>query len=266
MIIDFHTHMFPDKIAQATLSSLSEISHIKPYTDGTYEGLKASTNRAGIDLSVVLPVATSPKQFDSVNRFALEHSKDEILSFGCIHPDNSDYKEKLNWLKEQGFKGIKLHPDYQEAFFNDIRYKRIVSYATELGLIICVHAGRDPKSPDLIHCTPQMALEVIEEVQPEKLVLAHMGGNDQWEEVEELLVGRNVYFDTGVVLNRMPQEQFLRIVRNHGSNRILFGTDSPWADQKEFVELLDQMPLDDKEKEDIYSGTARSLLGTENPA
>ena len=71
-------------------------------------------------------------------------------------------------------KGIKLHPDYQDTYFNDIRYKRIISYATDLGLIISVHAGQDPKCPDNIHCTPAMAEEVLNEVEPEKLVLAHM--------------------------------------------------------------------------------------------
>ncbi len=266
MIIDFHTHMFPDKIAPSTLSYLADICKIDPYTDGTYDGLRASTINSGIDLSIVLPVVTKPKQFDSINRFALEHRTGEILSFAGIHPDNSDYKEKLNWIAEQGFKGIKLHPDYQDTYFNDIRYKRIVSYATQLGLIVCVHAGMDPKSPEDIHCTPKMASEVIEEVKPEKLVLAHMGGNEQWTQAEELLVGKDVYFDTGVVLNSMPREQFLRMVKNHGSDKILFGTDSPWADQKEFVEILSDMPLSDKEKDDIFSGTARRLLGEENPA
>ena len=71
----------------------------------------------------------------------------------------------------------------------------------------------------------------MNEVEPEKLVLAHMGGNASWSEVEERLVGRNVYFDTGVILDRMPQEQFLRMVREHGADRIVFGTDSPWADR-----------------------------------
>ena len=158
-------------------------------------------------------------------------------------------------------KGIKLHPDYQDTYFNDIRYKRIISYATELGLIISVHAGQDPKCPDNIHCTPTMAEEVLNEVEPEKLVLAHMGGNELWSEVEERLVGRNVYFDTGVILDRMPQEQFLRMVREHGADRIVFGTDSPWADQKKFVEILKEMPLEEEERNQIFAGTAVKLLG-----
>ena len=40
--------------------------------------------------------------------------------------------KRLKELKHMGFKGIKLHPDYQETFIDDIRYKRIISYASEL--------------------------------------------------------------------------------------------------------------------------------------
>ena len=218
MIIDFHTHMFPDKIAARTIDFLSKTGgDMNPFTDGTWKGLKESTKQAGIDHSIVLPIATRPGQFHTINEFA--------------------------------------------THFHDIRYKRIISYATELGLIISVHAGQDPKCPDNIHCTPAMAEEVLNEVEPEKLVLAHMGGNELWSEVEERLVGRNVYFDTGVILDRMPQEQFLRMVREHGADRIVFGTDSPWADQKKFVEILKEMPLEEEERNQIFAGTAVKLLG-----
>ena len=106
-----------------------------------------------------------------------------------------------------------------------------------------------------------MARKVLDDVKPEKLVLAHMGGNEMWDDVERYLVGQNVYFDTGVILNTMPQEQFLRIVHMHGADRILFGTDSPWADQKKFVEILKEMPLEEEERNQIFAGTAVKLLG-----
>ena len=157
-----------------------------------------------------------------------------------------------------GIKGIKLHPDYQGVYFNDIRYKRIVSYATELGLIISVH---DPLCPEDIHCTPQMAAELIEDVAPEKLVLAHLGGNQQWDEVERYLVGKNVYLDTAVIFDYIEQEQFLRILRNHGSDKVLFATDSPWAGQKRFVDIMKEMPVTEKEREDVLGGNAAELLG-----
>lgn len=261
MIIDFHTHIFPDKIAGRTLDYLSDIFGASPFADGTHTGLCDSMKKAGVDVSVSLPAVTKVSQVESINRFASAFTEGTVISFGGIHPECENYKEILKEIKNLGLKGIKLHPDYQDTYFNDIRYKRIISYATELGLIISVHAGRDPKCPDNIHCTPAMEEEVLNEVEPEKLVLAHMGGNELWSEVEERLVGRNVYFDTGVILDRMPQEQFLRMVREHGADRIVFGTDSPWADQKKFVEILKEMPLEEEERNQIFAGTAVKLLG-----
>ncbi len=261
MIIDFHTHMFPDKIAKSTLDFLAGVCGVKPYTDATYSGLLSSAKEAGIDLCVALPAVTKVSQVESINRFAAQYQEGAILSFGGIHPACENYKEILRHVKELGLKGIKLHPDYQDMYFNDIRYKRLVAYATELELIISVHAGVDPKCPDDVHCTPKMARELIDEVQPERLVLAHLGGNLIWDDVERELVGRSVFFDTGVVLDHITEEQFLRIVHTHGADKILFATDSPWKGQKEFIKLLSDMPLTSNEKELIFSGNACRLLG-----
>jgi len=259
-MIDFHTHIFPEKIADKTISHLSEICHMPPYTNGKKEGLLASAKHAGIDQCIILPVATAPRQFDSIHRFALQFLEGEFISFGSIHPDCDDYKEKLRWIKENGFKGVKFHPDYQETYFNDIKYKRIISYASELDLITVTHAGRDPLSPNDVHCTPRMIEEVLDEVKPKKLVLAHMGGNEMFDEVEALLVGRDVYFDTAYVLDKMNPSQFLRMMRNHGADKVLFGSDSPWGGQKEFVDVFNQLPLTEEERTKIaYKNTKRLL-------
>lgn len=262
MVIDFHTHMFPHVIAGRTISKLSECVGKPPSTDGTYEGLLKSTREAEIDISVVLPIATKPSQFQTINGFASGYLDGEVISFGSLHPVDDNYKEKIRQIKDMGMKGIKLHPDYQDTYFNDIRYKRIVSYATELDMIISVHAGMDPLCPEDVHCTPQMAAELIRDVQPEKLVLAHLGGNQQWDEVEKILVGKDVYFDTGVIFDSIKEEQFIRIMRNHGADKILFATDSPWADQKKFVDVVRKLPITEEEREKILWRNAAGLLNT----
>lgn len=260
-MIDFHTHIFPEKIAEKTLKFLAARCKIDPFTDGTAAGLLASSNKAGLEMSIILPVVTKPSQFQSINRFASQFREGPLLSFGGIHPDDEDYKGKLKELKRMGFKGIKLHPDYQEIFIDDIRCKRIISYASELDFIVSIHAGFDPGYPDCIHCPPKRALDVIRDVQPSKLVLAHLGGFMMWDEVEEYLVGENVWMDTAAVFGCISEEQFVRIVRNHGTHKILFATDSPWGGQREFAECFMKLPLTDKEKEEISRENARKLLG-----
>ena len=259
-MIDFHTHIFPEKIAKATLAFLAEKCQEEPSTNGMADGLLASTEDAGLECSVILPVVTKPSQFQSINRFASNFREGKLISFGGIHPDSADYKAELREIYHLGLKGVKLHPDYQQVFIDDIRYKRIISYATELGLIISVHAGFDPGYPECTHCTPERIYNMFKDVRPEKLVLAHMGGFMRWDEVEECLVGLPVWFDTAVVFGKISDEQFMRIARKHGTDKILFATDSPWAGQKEFVEHLKGLPFTDAEKQAIFHGNAEKLL------
>lgn len=259
-IIDFHTHIFPDRIAGRTMEILAEKCREVPHTDGTTTALLESMKKAEITRSVILPVMTSPSQFASIHAFATEMNCDSLISFGGIHPDCENYKELLREIKSMGLKGIKLHPDYQGTYIEDIRYKRILAYASELDLIVSVHAGIDPQCPKDVHCPPQKALEVIEEVRPTKLILAHMGGNGMADEVERHLIGAPVYLDTGYVLDRIPKEQFLRMVRNHGVDKILFASDSPWADQAEFVTYMQSLALTEDEIQKMMYKNAHKLL------
>ena len=78
MIIDFHTHIFPDRIAPVTIQKLSEKAQIPAYTDGTLDDLKRSMEASQVGISVVLPVVTRPDQFSSVNRFARKITPEEF--------------------------------------------------------------------------------------------------------------------------------------------------------------------------------------------
>lgn len=265
MIIDFHTHTFPDKIAAKTIAYLAEKGSVTPYRDGTLSSLKESMIEAGVDISVILPVATAPKQVESINRLGAElNGKDGIIYAGAIHPDCENIEEILDSIKAAGLFGIKLHPDYQGAYFDDERYIRIMEQAAKRGLITVTHAGLDVGYPDDIHCTPDMVLRVLERLKgiiDDKLVLAHLGGCDMPDEVIEKLAGKPVYFDTAVVLDRYP-EKAVEVIRAHGTDKILFATDSPWADQKHYVELFSSFGFDKDEMEKMMYKNAQKLLGS----
>lgn len=106
MVIDFHTHAFPDKIAEKTIAILADRSGTAASTDGTVDGLIGSMKDAGVDISVVLPVVTKPSQFESINAFAERiNSLPGIISFGGIHPDCEDSEKKIDALADAGFRG-----------------------------------------------------------------------------------------------------------------------------------------------------------------
>ena len=263
MIIDFHTHIFPDKIAARSIENLEKASGIKAATDGTLQGLLDSMEKNNVDISVIMPVVTKPSQFESVNTFAAEINqkyKGKLISFGGIHPESDNYMAELDRIKELGLPGIKLHPDYQGVMIDDIRYLDIIRYADKLGLIILVHAGIDIGLPMPVHCPPDKMKKVIEDIKPKKLVLAHMGGWKQWEEVYELLAGEDIYLDTSFTFDYIEESLFLKILEKHGSNKILFATDSPWSNSKKTAERINSLPISEHQKKDILSDNAINLL------
>lgn len=275
MIIDIHTHTFPDKIADSAIAHMEKDIvkgqgfEVKCARIPTLKGLSESTKKAGMDLSVVCPVATNTRQPEKINRLSAELNErmDEtkVFHFGAVHPDCENYKEIIDDIVAMELKGIKLHPDYQNTFFDDEKYMRIVDYAANKGLGIIVHAGEDVGLPDTIHCTPDMVLNLWRHIQPDKLILAHMGGWRLWDEVEEKIIGLPVYLDTAVVLNRLfpvklENEQFLRMVKNHGADKILYGTDSPWYNQMQALEDFDNSGLTKADKELILGENANNLF------
>ncbi len=269
MIIDFHTHIFPEKIAVKTVRKLEAKAGVKAYADGREESLLASMKRAGVDLSVVLPVVTSPEQFDTVNHFAAALNQKyagksiRLLSFGGIHPDSPDYKKQLKEIKSLGLQGIKLHPDYQNTYFDDIRYMRILDYASQLDLTAVVHAGVDIGYPDHVRCTIDGICKVLDEVRPKKLVLAHYGGFKLWEDVYNRIAGRDVYLDMANISDVIEDGIFLKILKKHGADHILFATDSPWSGQAESLAHVRRLVKDQADLQKILGQNAQKLVALE---
>lgn len=268
MLIDFHTHCFPDKIAYRAIESLEEnVRNMqgKDYparTRGTLSELKNTMKEDGVDYSVVLPIATTPKQAPSINKFACEiNGKDGIISFGSVHPMQSDWEEVLENIKSSGLKGIKLHPEYQGTYVTSPEVKRVLKKCEELDLYTVFHAGSDIGMPKPVHCEPECLRQVLDYVSGEKIIAAHMGGWREWDDVEKYLVGTPIIFDTSYTSGFMDNKQFVRIVKNHGADKIIFGTDSPWQRASEMRDYIEKLPLEYDELEKIYYKNALDILG-----
>ncbi|SFV00267.1 amidohydrolase family protein [Butyrivibrio sp. INlla21] len=280
MVIDFHTHTFPDSIAARAVDSLSKEAHIIAHTNGTVSGLIDLMDKGGIDMSVLLPVATNASQVEGINDKAFrinEKYHDRLISFGCIHPEYSRYKEELRRLKNEGIKGIKIHPVYQKTDIDSKPFLDIIYAACENDLIVITHAGLDIGFPGVVNCSPKMCRNVINTIGEFKFVLAHMGGWRDWDEVPLYLQDTSVYLDTSFSSGRiqalsdgywddkdkamLDKESFMKLVRAFGSDRILFGSDSPWSSQKESAEYIMSLGFTEKDTDNILSGTARKVLG-----
>lgn len=268
MIIDFHTHAFPDKIAEKAMANLEQnIIDIQgrdypPEGDGTLSSLLEIMKRDNIDISVVLPIATTVTQSRSINRFASEiNGKNGIVSFGSLHPFQEDWEQVLEDIKKSGLLGIKLHPEYQKTYVNSPGVIRILKKAEELGLYTVFHAGRDIGMPEPVHCTPQMLRETLEYVKGDKIIAAHLGGWRMWDDVEEYLVGTPIMFDVSYTKGFIAPEQYRRIIKKHGSGKILFATDMPWQSPRVSMEFLEGANLGSEALDNIYYKNALRILG-----
>ncbi len=261
MIIDFHTHCFPDEIAARAVPKLSEHSGIPAFVDGTTGGLRASMQRNGIDAGVLLQIATKPAQTPTVNSWAIAQDSADIVGFGSIHPEYPRWREELDRIAEAGLKGIKLHPDYQTFFVDAEPMRPVYEHAIARGLIVVLHAGVDVGLPEPVHCTPSRLLAVYDILRHGTVVLAHMGGWRMWREVEAELTGSSFLFDTSYCVGKLPDEDFRRMIRRHGVGRILFGSDSPWEDQADSLAGVRALGLTPEEERAVLGGNAMRVLG-----
>lgn len=266
------------------MEKLGEASKSHYFTDGSVEQLISSMQEAGISYCINLPVMTSIKQVEKINSSMIEQYETllshGIITFGGMHPDYENYRDELRRLKAAGIKGIKLHPAYQSCDIDDPRMLRIIDAASELDLIVLTHAGLDIGILDKNYADVKGILHVIQDVQPPKFVLAHMGGWDGWEEVERDLAGAPVWLDTAFSvgpitpraqsdtppcsLHNLHEADFLRLARKHGTDKILFATDSPWASQKEYVEWFENCGLTKDELAKVFYQNAATLLQLDN--
>ena len=279
-IIDFHTHIFPERIRSKTIESLSVAGNIINRSDGSAKGLNESMRKAGINLSINLPVMTRPDQVEKVNSSLIEAGESliehGIISFGGMHPFYDGYRSEIRRLRDAGIKGVKLHPAYQQTDIDAPEYKQIIDALSTEGMVCIIHCGLDIGIPGHDYADPYMLAGLIREIKPERLVLAHMGGWQRWRECEEQLADLPVLFDTAFSLGaitprkgghvaggftrNMNRDEFVTLVRRYGADKVVFGSDSPWADQMEYVRFIRESGLSESETELVLYKNASRIL------
>ena len=267
MVIDFHTHAFPDALAPRAIPQLAARADIEPETDGTVSSLLSRMDEWGIDRAVICNIATNARQMDNVNRFADETNQtygNRLTALWSVHPDAKSALATLERAKAAGVPGIKLHPDYMGYDFDDPVYDPILDLCSQLGLFVIIHAGFDVLSPEHIHATAVMIKKRLSEYPHLDLVAAHFGNNRHWDEAEHELVGSNVYFDTSLgCVYDLPRETARRMILAHDENRVLFGTDCPWSAGDRALRYLESLDLPSAYMDRILSGNAARLLHLE---
>lgn len=263
-IIDFHTHAFPDALAARAIPALEHEaveagSKVRAFHGGKVSDLLASMDKAGIEASVVCSIATRPEQFGSIFKWSRQIASERIIPFPSFHPDDPDFAGRIRQIAQAGFKGVKFHPYYQDFYLAEDRLIPVYEALADSGLIVVMHTGYDIAFERIRRCDPRQILQVTERVPGLRLVTTHLGAWDQWDEVREMLIGKEIYMDLSFSVEYLGQG--LRdFIEAHPPGYVLFGSDSPWTGQKETLQAVMGLGLDGDTLAGVLGGNARGLL------
>lgn len=259
-IIDFHAHAFPDQVAASAIPYLEEEGDVKAVHDGRVASLLELMDRDNVEKSVICSIATRPSQFEAILSWSRQIRSERIIPFPSFHPNDPEMLEHINRIKTEAFKGIKMHPYYQQFFLDDETLFPAYEKICSLGLILVMHTGFDIAFPRIRRCDPRQILNVLTRFPELKMVTTHLGAWQQWGEVEELLAGRNIYMDISYTLDQIDPQTARRIILKHPSDYILFGTDSPWSGPQETYKNLQALELGAAIEELILRKNGLALL------
>lgn len=259
-IIDMHAHVFPDAIEQKAVENLRRHYSLNINLRGRIQDLKKSVEEAGVEKVLILATATNARQVENINNWISKLLNDHIFGFGTLHPDYKDIEKETDRMLGLGLKGIKLHPDFQRFNIDDEKAYPIYKAAIQRNIYILMHMG----DKNLDYSSPVRLARVLDKFPDLKVIAAHLGGYDRWEESKKYIVGRNVYLDTSSSLWRLSPIEATEIIKKHGVDKVVFGTDYPITNHTDELKRFEKLDLNQEERNKILYQNAMNLFKETN--
>ena len=258
-MIDAHVHCFPGNLAPRALSKTNMYGTYE--TDGTIEGQLRLAKRYAIEKIMVLNIANKPEQQEHVNQYAISINglEDKVVSLGSDHPFAPNAVETVEWLYEQGIRGIKFQPIRQKFYMDDPICRPIFRKIGELGMLTVIHGGRSIRT-EHFHVLPKAIGRCIDEFQGAPVICSHMAGMFCAEDEIKKLAAMPVYTDTALCARHLDQKKFAWAAEQFGADRILFGTDMPWANMEKEMSYIQKSFFGAGDQEKIFRGNALALF------
>lgn len=249
-IIDAHAHIFPQKIEEKAVKSIGDFYDLKMYGSGSSEALLESGKEIGVSKYLVCSTATKKEQVEPINEYILSEcrSHSEFIGFATLHPDYEDMDKAFDYILNAGFRGIKLHPDFQHFAIDDPKAFEIYRRA-EGKIAILFHTG-DKRYP---YSNPRRLAAVTEKFPDLRCIAAHFGGYSEWDEAFEAYKSPNIYMDTSSSLFELPHQKAMAFFEKFGDDHFFFGTDFPmWTHKDELARFM-ALPLNEEQRKKILS-------------
>lgn len=256
-IIDFHTHIFPEDIAQKAVNHVGDYYGYKMEGNGKIEQLDDMAKGLGIANYVIHSSATRASQVENVNDFIATHTKkyNKAIGFGTIHHEHGDISGEIKRMQAIGLKGIKLHPDFQR-FDIDSPLMYPIYEAAQGKLPVLFHVGDEVSDSS----SPRRLRRIMDSFPRLVVIAAHLGGYCAWDEAAQYLHGTRAYLDTSSIFPKLTKEQAKKIILTHGVDRVVFGSDYPLKLTSAAIEEFLQIGLNDEFNKKILYENAIALL------
>jgi predicted TIM-barrel fold metal-dependent hydrolase len=264
VIIDAHTHIWPDRIADIALTS-NPVPGLEPRGDGKVSGLADDMVSSGVAMSCCLAIANEARHVERVNEFAASTRADDRFAFGTVHVDLS-VEDNMASLRKHGITAVKIHPLFQDyALDNPRLWELFEAFGDEIAVITHVGEGGDAHRNSL--SSPRMIQDIARQFPALRLVACHFGGYKILDDAEEMLAGADVVLETSwpPSLATLRPERVRSLIKKHGADRIVFGSDWPMTSPTEEIAVIEGLDLGDGDTKAVLGGTMARVLGIDSP-
>jgi len=278
MIIDCHTHIFPDEVRKDREAfcrkdeGFSSIYNNSKAKMAGVEDLIASMDESGVDRSVICGFPWSQPALCSFhNDYLLKSASrypNRLITFISLLFSNPDWSEKeLRRRRKDGAKGVGEVAFYRrEMTSQDINsMKPVLTEMEKEGIPLLLHVNET-----IGHSYPGKGMTPLERFYelilffPKlPIVLAHWGGGLPFFELmpEVAKAMANVYYDTAASPLLYSKKIYAMVSQMVGVKKIFFGTDFPLIAPMRYFQELEGSGLSEEDQGRILGLNFPRLLG-----
>jgi len=260
VIVDCHMHVWPDHIADAMQAQRPSGMSLR--FDGKVSGLLATMDESGVDKGLALGVGIKASVVAKTNEFIGSVPRDRLIPFGTVHPELS-VEENLKHLRDNGIVGVKLHPLFQDLSLADPKVHEILAALAEEGMPVVSHVGAGGDEAANERGRPELLRRLADQLPDLELIACHFGGYHLLDEAEDHVVGSSVTLETSwpPTLAELEPERVVALIRRHGADRVVYGSDWPMADPAAEIAAIRGLGLTPEEEDGILGGNLARILG-----
>ncbi len=242
MIIDAHTHRYPEEVIAdpvAFANRSHEPAWLEMVMPSGRPSLQGWSNRetmlndmdaAGVESCVLLgwywEQAQTCIEANNWHKHWIKQDPDRFIAFLSLKPDIPNLTDYLKKSKDDGFRGIgESHPWVQGFSMNDPSWMQAMEFACEQSWVVNFHVT-DPHGknyPGKVLTPMDDFIWLANQLPDLKIILAHAGA--LWALEHDL--PENIYYDLAACPLLYDASTYQKLINAVGFRKILWGTDYP---------------------------------------